>query len=93
MKRIEVWKVIEAYRRICRSKGAVSYPELAALAAGVLDQRAAGGGVRPFDHVIVDEAQDFHAGHWLLLRALVAPGANDLFIAEDSHQRIYGQKV
>lgn len=89
MKRVEVWKVIEAYRRICRSKGAVSYPELAALAAAVLDVR----GIRPFDHVIVDEAQDFHAGHWLLLRALVAPGANDLFIAEDSHQRIYGQKV
>lgn len=89
MKRVEVWKVIEAYRRICRSKGAVSYPELAALAAAVLDVRA----VRPFNHVIVDEAQDFHAGHWLLLRALVAPGANDLFIAEDSHQRIYGQKV
>lgn len=89
MKRVEVWKVIEAYRRICRSKGAVSYPELAALAAAVLDVMA----VRPFDHVIVDEAQDFHAGHWLLLRALVAPGANDLFIAEDSHQRIYGQKV
>jgi superfamily I DNA/RNA helicase len=89
IKRVEVWKVIEAYRRICRSKGAVSYPELAALAAAVLDVR----GIRPFDHVIVDEAQDFHAGHWLLLRALVAPGANDLFIAEDSHQRIYGQKV
>jgi superfamily I DNA/RNA helicase len=92
-RRLEVWKVIEAYRRICRSKAAVSYPELAALAAAVLQHRAAGGGDRPFDHVIVDEAQDFHAGHWLLLRALVEPGANDLFIAEDSHQRIYGQKV
>lgn len=89
MKRVEVWKVIEAYRRICRSKGAVSYAELAALAAAVLEGQAS----RPFDHVIADEAQDFHAGHWLLLRALVAPGPNDLFIAEDSHQRIYGQKV
>lgn len=93
MKRIEVWKVMEAYRRICRSKGIVSYAELAALAAAVVDVRAASGLPRPFDHVIVDEAQDFHAGHWLLLRALVEPGANDLFIAEDSHQRIYGQKV
>lgn len=93
MKRVEVWKVIEAYRRMCRSKGAVSYAELAALAAAVLDYQAATGHGRLFDHVIVDEAQDFHAGHWLLLRALVAAGANDLFIAEDSHQRIYGQKV
>lgn len=55
----------------------------------------------PADHVLVDEGQDLVAGHWRLLRALVrggkaAAGAevrNDLFIAEDSHQRIYGQKV
>lgn len=93
MKRVEVWKVIEGYRRMCRSKGAVSYAEVTALAAAVLDQQAASGKGRQFNHVIVDEAQDFHAGHWLLLRALVQPGPNDLFIAEDSHQRIYGQKV
>ena len=29
----------------------------------------------------------------MLLRALVAPGPNDLFLAEDSHQRIYGNQV
>ena len=45
------------------------------------------------DHVLVDEAQDLHATHWALLRNLVAEGPNDLFIAEDSHQRIYGQPV
>lgn len=31
--------------------------------------------------------------HLRLLRALAAGGPNDLFICEDSHQRIYGQKV
>jgi hypothetical protein len=28
-----------------------------------------------------------------MLRALVAEGPNDLFIAEDSHQRIYGSPI
>ena len=41
----------------------------------------------------MDEAQDLHATHWALLRALVAEGPNDLFIAEDSHQRIYGSPI
>ena len=45
------------------------------------------------DHVLVDEAQDLHATHWALLRALVPEGTNDLFIAEDSHQRIYGSPI
>ena len=31
--------------------------------------------------------------HWELLRALVGEHADDLFIAEDSYQRIYGQRV
>lgn len=47
----------------------------------------------PADHVLVDEGQDLHSGHWAMLRAIVPEGPDDLFIAEDSHQRIYGQKV
>ena len=31
--------------------------------------------------------------HWQLLRALVGEHPDDLFIAEDSHQRIYGRRV
>ncbi|MBB2890650.1 superfamily I DNA/RNA helicase [Flexivirga oryzae] len=46
-----------------------------------------------FDHVVVDEAQDLNPSQLRFLRAVVAPGDNDLFICEDSHQRIYGQKV
>jgi superfamily I DNA/RNA helicase len=42
---------------------------------------------------VVDEAQDFHPEEWRLIRALVPPGANDLFLVGDAHQRIYGPKV
>ena len=41
----------------------------------------------------MDEGQDLGPAHWQLLRALVGEHADDLFIAEDSHQRIYGQRV
>src|SRR5699024_10035825 len=36
---------------------------------------------------------DFHAGHWRFLRAATATGPNDIFLAEDAHQRIYRNPV
>ncbi|MQY25725.1 3'-5' exonuclease [Nocardia aurantia] len=91
--RIAVWKLVEAYRRRSRMDETLSFPEVLAIAAEHLQQRASTAADRPADHVIVDEAQDLHAAHWLMLRALVAEAPNDLFLAEDSHQRIYGQPV
>ncbi|WP_182354768.1 3'-5' exonuclease [Flaviflexus huanghaiensis] len=90
--RKEVWEIIERYMRACAMEGKVSWPVLAAIGAEILEQRAAENGPRMFDHVLVDEAQDFHAGHWKFIRSLVAEGPNDVFIAEDAHQRIYGQQ-
>ncbi|ABK72212.1 3'-5' exonuclease [Mycolicibacterium smegmatis] len=91
--RIAVWKLIEAFRRRSQMDESVSFPEVLALAAEALRVRAERDGTYLADHVIIDEAQDLHATHWALLRALVAEGPNDLFIAEDSHQRIYGSPV
>jgi superfamily I DNA/RNA helicase len=90
--RLAVWHVIEAYRRGLEMTASVTFAELASISARALALRAETGG-RLADHVIVDEAQDLHSGHLLLLRALVADGADDLFICEDSHQRIYREKV
>ncbi|BBZ03830.1 DNA helicase [Mycolicibacterium chitae] len=91
--RIAVWKLVEAFRRQSQMDETISFPEVLALAAEALRVRAERDGSYLADHVIVDEAQDLHATHWALLRALVAEGPNDLFIAEDSHQRIYGSPV
>ncbi|MBF6455554.1 3'-5' exonuclease [Nocardia cyriacigeorgica] len=91
--RIAVWKLVEAYRRRSRMDDTFSFPEVLAVAAEYLRQQANSGADHIADHVIVDEAQDLHATHWRMLRASVAEGPNDLFIAEDSHQRIYGQPV
>lgn len=92
-KRLAVWKVVEQYRYFNRVEMNASYVEVAHLAAQVLRARKDEGRLSLADHVLIDEAQDLHAGHWLFLRELAAPGADDMFIAEDSHQRIYGQKI
>lgn len=90
-KRADVWAVIEAYRQATSLAGKMSFAEMAAVATATLNAGAMDGA--PADHVLVDEGQDLSPLHWGLLRALVAEGPDDLFIAEDSHQRIYGQRV
>lgn len=92
-KRAAVWKAMERYRDRSADLGVTSFDEQLALAAAWLDQEATLGTPRPFRHVLVDEAQDLTPAHLQLLRALVEPGPDDLFLAEDSHQRIYGKKI
>ncbi|WP_375430761.1 UvrD-helicase domain-containing protein [uncultured Friedmanniella sp.] len=88
-----VWSVVESYRLAARAAGTVDFGEAAALAAAHLARVAAAGGERWFDHVLVDEGQDLSPAQWQLVRAAVAEGANDVFLAEDSHQRIYGHRL
>lgn len=88
-----IWDVVNAYRAAAAAEGTIDFGEAAALAAAALDARADGGGPRPFDHVVVDEGQDLDPAHLQLVRALVAAGPDDVFIAEDSHQRIYGPRI
>ena len=92
-KRAAVWDVIEAYRAQARIAGSVDFPEAATIAAVHLRRVADMGAQYVADHVLVDEGQDLGPAHWQLLRALAGEHADDLFIAEDSYQRIYGQRV
>lgn len=87
-KRDAVWRAVETYRASAAVEGSTDWPERAAIAAAILEESGA-----VFDHVLVDEGQDLNPSQWQLLRALVPFRPNDLFIAEDSHQRIYGQQV
>lgn len=80
-----VWGVVHHFLRGLRAQGATTFDMLAARAAEVVTPH--------YDHVIVDEGQDLHAAHWRFLRGLVRPGPNDLFICEDAHQRIYGDRL
>lgn len=86
-KRAMVWKVVEQMRKDQRVSNTVGWGELAAISTAWL----ASTETTLADHVLVDEGQDLEPVKWQLLRALVSVGPNDLFIADDIHQRIYGQ--
>lgn len=66
---------------------------LAARAADILADPVLRAEAPAYDHVVVDEPQDLHAGHWRVLRGLVPDGPDDLFLCEDGHQRIYGERT
>nr|WP_240959848.1 3'-5' exonuclease [Rhodococcus sp. HNM0563] len=83
-----VWGIIAAYRASTAAAATTDYEERAAIATRILEDSTP-----PADHVLVDEGQDLSPARFQLLRALAAPGTNDLFIAEDGHQRIYGQRI
>lgn len=87
--RAEVWRVVEAFVQRLVERNQRTFLQMADAAAGHLERRA----VRPYQHVIVDEAQDLHEAQWRMLRAVVAKGPNDLFIVGDSHQRIYDRRT
>ena len=87
--RSQVWHVAQ---RVATELAAVrqsTHFQLANEATHVLRQ----AGAPRYRHILIDEAQDLHLSQWRLLRAAVAPGPDDLFIAADPHQRIYDNRV
>lgn len=84
-----VWDVVRAYRAAAAIPGTLDFAEVCAVAAVIGEQAEQ----RVADHVLVDEGQDLNPSQWQFLRSLVAEGPDDLFIAEDSQQRIYGRRT
>ncbi|MGY1934651.1 MULTISPECIES: UvrD-helicase domain-containing protein [Nocardia] len=89
--RADVWQVVEQFERLMRSQGLMTFIQLAARAAATLVSDSSLRDQLGYRHAVIDEAQDLHPAHWKLLRALIAPGTDDLFIVGDAHQRIYGR--
>ena len=84
-----LWRAAEQVSGELAAAGQSTHLQLAGEAARLLRQ----AGDRPYRHILVDEAQDLHPAQWRLLRAAVAPGPDDLFIAADPHQRVYDNRV
>ena len=80
-----VWEVLGALQRDLEAEGVLSFEGLCAELSGHLerDEKA------PFDHVVADEVQDFGPAELRLLRSLVKPAPDDLFLTGDLGQRIY----
>lgn len=80
-----VWKTVESFETALRERKLWTHESVLREAFRIAATRTS----KPYRHVVVDEAQDLSPMQWRLLRAIVAPGTDDLFIAGDSHQRIY----
>lgn len=86
--RVKVWRVFEEYRAQLAERGLKEVDDAYRDAAALLeDDRSA----LDYATVIVDEAQDMGTQAYRLIRGMVSPGADDLFIVGDGHQRIYGR--
>ena len=86
--RAKVWPVFEEYRVQLAERGLKEVDDAYRDAAALLSEERGAPG---YAAVIVDEAQDMGAQAWRLIRAIVPEGPDDLFIAGDGHQRIYGR--
>ncbi|WP_327738007.1 AAA family ATPase [Streptomyces nojiriensis] len=87
-RRRQVWSGVERFEEFLRDRGETTHLRVCMRAAELLTGEPA-----PYTHVIVDEAQDLHPAQWRVLRAAVSPGADDLFVTGDPHQRIYDSRV
>ncbi len=85
-----IWEVFEEYKLLLSTKN-YKEPSDAMRDVRVLLKQSEQDAL--YSHVLVDEAQDFNAEAFRLLRDLVPESKNDIFIVGDAHQRIYGHKV
>jgi superfamily I DNA/RNA helicase len=84
-KRDAIWPVFEEYRAQLASRRLKEVDDAYRDAAQLIEKDQH----HPYSAIVVDETQDFGPQALRLLRALIAPGKNDLFFVGDGHQRIY----
>ena len=84
--KLAIWRVFESVLQTMAKENLNTWNSLCYQTAQSLG--------RPiYDHVIADEVQDFGAAELRFLRALVAPGKNDVLLCGDSGQRIYKSRT
>ena len=89
VQRNQVWDLVEKYELYKSQRGLLDRGELFNRVREhlmSLDQK-------PFDHVVVDEVQDFSTVELRFIRSLVDEGADDLFLVGDPYQKIFGRRI
>jgi hypothetical protein len=89
VQRAQVWQAIWEFEQTLTQQGVWTHETVRREAARLLEESSE----KPFRHIIIDEAQDLSPDQWRLLRAAVAEAPDDIFIAGDTHQRIYDNRV
>ncbi|MDY6869634.1 MAG: 3'-5' exonuclease [Actinomycetota bacterium] len=87
--RAQAWQAIWEFEQALTQQGVWTHETIRREATRLLEASAE----KPFRHIIIDEAQDLSPDQWRLLRAAVAEAPDDIFIAGDTHQRIYDNRV
>lgn len=85
--RRQLWGVFAKVRDEMEQRGLVTMPAI----FGRLAAELAGSGARPWDFVVVDEAQDIGVAQLRFLATLAGDRPNGLFFAGDLGQRIFQQ--
>jgi len=88
--RLRVWKIFENYKQALAKRGMRDWGGVIQETRRFIQRKHP---ELPYRAVIVDEAQDFHAEEWKLIRAISPAEINGLFLVGDAHQRVYGGKV
>jgi len=87
--RAQAWQAIWEFEQALTQQGVWTHETIRREATRLLEASAE----KPFRHIIIDEAQDLSPDQWRLLRTAVAEAPDDIFIAGDTHQRIYDNRV
>lgn len=87
--RAQIWPVFEQFRQSLELRGLKCSEDATRDAIRILDSEPESS---LYAAVLVDEAQDMGPEVMRLIRRLVRPAPNDLFIVGDGHQRIYRRR-
>lgn len=85
----QVWQAMWQFEQELATGNRHTHETVRREATRLLEQRSD----KPYRHIVVDEAQDLSPDQWRLIRAAAPLSDNDVFIAGDSHQRIYDHIV
>jgi len=88
--RQKIWPIFKEYRRILTSNNKKEFADIIREASICLKNTCLN---LPYKSIIVDEGQDMGIDAYKLIRNIVKPAPNDIFIAADCHQKIYAKKV
>lgn len=83
-----VWDVLQRVVESVSASGLMTWDRVCHDVAALVKRTAS----ERFEHVVADEVQDFGLAELTLLRGLVTPGKNDLFLCGDIGQRIFKGK-
>ncbi|MBK1669287.1 DNA helicase [Rhodovibrio sodomensis] len=82
-----LWQVFARTQEILRQRNVVTWAEAVAQAEAHYREKSR----KPFDHAVIDEAQDISIPQLRFMAAIVPDGPDNLFFAGDLGQRIFQQ--